>query len=95
MDVSWTIKKVEHWRTDALNHGVAEDSWESPGLQGDPTSPFWRKPTWLFIGRTDAEAEAQLHWSANVKSLLIGKDSDAEKDWRQKEKSMAEDEMVR
>ena len=37
---SWTVKKAEHRRTDALNCGVGEDSWESLGLQGDPTSPF-------------------------------------------------------
>ena len=37
---SWTIKKAECQRTDALNCGVGEDSWESLGLQGDPTSPF-------------------------------------------------------
>ena len=37
---SWTIKKAECRRTDALNCGVREDSSESPGLQGDPTSPF-------------------------------------------------------
>ena len=36
---SWTIKKAEHWRTDAFECGVGEDSWESLGLQGDPTSP--------------------------------------------------------
>ena len=36
---SWTVKKAEHWRIDALNCGVGEDSWESIGLQGDPTSP--------------------------------------------------------
>ena len=37
---SWTIKKAEHQRIDALNCGVGEDSWGSLGLQGDPTSPF-------------------------------------------------------
>ena len=36
---SWTIKKTEHRRIDAFNCGVGEDSWESLGLQGDPTSP--------------------------------------------------------
>ena len=36
---SCTIKKAEHWRIDALNYGVGEDSWESLGQQGDPTSP--------------------------------------------------------
>ena len=36
---SWTIKRAERWRIDVLNCGVGEDSWESLGLQGDPTSP--------------------------------------------------------
>ena len=40
---SWTIKKAECWKIDALNCGVGEDSWESLGLQGDPTSPSWRR----------------------------------------------------
>ena len=37
---SWTVKKAERWRIELLNCGVGEDSWESLGLQGDPTSPF-------------------------------------------------------
>ena len=40
---SWTVKKVEHQRMVLLNCGVGEDSWESLGLQGDPTSPSWRR----------------------------------------------------
>ena len=40
---SWTIKKAKHWRIDALNCGVGEDSWESLGLQGDATSPSYRR----------------------------------------------------
>ena len=40
---SWTIKKAEHQRIDDLNCGVGEDSWGSLGLQGDPTSPSWRR----------------------------------------------------
>ena len=47
---------------------------------------------WIFIGRTDAEAPVL--WPPDVKSRLIGKDCDAGKDWRQKEKEAAEDEMV-
>ena len=39
---SWTVKKAERRRIDALNCGVGEDSWESLGLQGDPTCSFWR-----------------------------------------------------
>ena len=40
---SWTVKKAEHLRIDALNCGVGEDSWESLGLQGDPTSSSYRR----------------------------------------------------
>ena len=47
---------------------------------------------WIFIGRTDAEAP--ILWPPDVKSQLIGKDPDAGKDWRQKEKRAVEDEMV-
>ena len=50
---------------------------------------------WISIGRTDAEAEAPIFWSPDVKSQLTGKDPDAEKDGRQKEKGLSEDEMVR
>ena len=49
--------------------------------------------SWTFIGRTDAEAEASILWRSDVKNWLIGKDPDAEKDWRQ-EKLTTEDEMV-
>ena len=51
--------------------------------------------SWIFIGRTDAEAEAPILWPPDEKSRLIGKDPDAGKDWRQEEKWAAEDEMVR
>ena len=50
---------------------------------------------WIFNGRTDAEAEAPIFWPPNVKSQLIGKDPDAGKVWRQKEKMVAEDVIVR
>ena len=49
---------------------------------------------WIFIGRTDAEAKAPVLWTHDAKGWLTGKDSDAGKDWRQKEKGAAEDEMV-
>ena len=51
--------------------------------------------SWVFIERTDVEAESPLFWPCDVKSWLIWKDPDAGKDWRQKEKGMVEDEMVR
>ena len=77
-----------------LNCDVGEDSWESLGLQGDPTSPSQRNQLWIFIGRTDAEAEALILWPPDAKSWFIGKDTDAGADWRQEEKGTTEDEMV-
>ena len=59
-----------------------------------PVNPKGNQP-WIFIGRTDAEAEAQILWPPDVKSQLIGKDPDARKDWRLLEKGVAEDEMIR
>ena len=50
---------------------------------------------WILIGRTDAEAEAPVFWSSDVKSLLSRKVPNAGKDWRQKEKGWVDDEMVR
>ena len=46
---------------------------------------------WIFIGRTDAEAEAPILWSSDAKSQLIGKDPDAGKEWRWEEKGTTED----
>ena len=50
---------------------------------------------WIFIGSTDAEAEAPVLWPPDMKNWLNGKDPDAGKDWKQEEKGLAEDEMVR
>ena len=58
-----------------------------------PGHPNGKKP-WIFIGRTDAEAEAPTLWPPDVKSWLTGKDPDAGKDWGQAETGMTEDEMV-
>ena len=51
--------------------------------------------SWIFIGRTDAESEAPVLCPPVAKSQLIGKDPEAGKDWRQKEKKAAEDELDR
>ena len=48
---------------------------------------------WVFIGRTDAEAETPVLWPPDVKNWLIGKDPDSGEDWRQEEKGTTEDEM--
>ena len=50
--------------------------------------------SWVFIGRTDAKAETPTLWASHVKSWLIGKDSDAGRDWRQEENGTTEDEMA-
>ena len=50
--------------------------------------------SWVFIGRTDAEAETPILWPLDAKSCLIGKDSDAGRDWGQEEKVTTEDEMA-
>ena len=59
-----------------LKCGVWEDSWKSLELQGDPTSPFWRRSVLAFIGRTDVEAETPILWTPDVKSWLFGKGPD-------------------
>ena len=71
-----------------------EDSWES--LCQEEIKPVNSKKNqpWIFIGRTDAEAEAPIFWPPDAKSQLIGKDPDAGEDWRQEEQGMTEDEMV-
>ena len=55
----------------------------------------WKKIKHLFIGSFVAEAEAPILWPLDAKSQLIEKDPDAGKDWRQKEKGVAGDEMIR
>ena len=91
---SWTIKKTapKNWCFWTV---VLEKTLESPldckGIK--LVNPKGNQP-WIFIGRTDTEAEAPILWPPDVKSRFIGKDADAGKDWRQEEKGMAEDEMV-
>ena len=78
-----------------LNYGVGEDSWESLGPQGDSTSPPKGDQSWVFIGRTDVQAETGRTdvRPPDVKNWLIGKDPNAGKDWRQEKKGTTEDEM--
>ena len=77
-----------------LNCGAGKDSWEFTGQQGiQPVHPKENQP-WMFIGRTDAEAETPILWPPDAKNWLIGKDPDAGRDWRQEEKGTTEDEMI-
>ena len=77
-----------------LNCGVGE-TLESP-LDSKEIQPVHHKgnQSWIFIGRTDAEAEAPVLWPPDTKSHLIEKGPDARKDWGQEKKGMTEDEMV-
>ena len=91
---SWTIKKAECWRIDAFELWCWR-TLESP-LDCKEIPPVHPKgnQSWIFIGRTDAEAETPILWPHDEKNWLIWKDPDAGKDWRQEEKGMTEDEMV-
>ena len=86
---SWTLK---NWFFQIV---VLEKTLESP-LDCTEIKPVNLKgnQSWIFIGRTDAEAEAPVLWPPDAKSQLIGKDPDAGKDWEQ-ETGTTEDEMVR
>ena len=78
-----------------LNCGVLNSLIESP-LDYKEIQPVHAKgnQSWIFIGRTDAEAETPILWPPDAKNWLIEKDPDAGKDWRLEEKGMTEDEMV-
>ena len=93
---SWTIKKAEHWRIDAFELWC----WRRVERLLDNKEMKTVHPkgnqSWIFIARTDAEAEAEavILQSPDAKNWLIGKDPDAGKDWRQEEKGTTEDDMV-
>ena len=86
---SWAPKNWCFWTV------VLEKTLESP-LDCREIQPVHPKghQSWIFIGRTVAKAEALILWPPDVENRLIGKDSDAGRDWRQEEKGMAEDEMA-
>ena len=74
---------------------MLEKTLESP-LDYKEIQPVHPKgnQSWIFIVKTDAEAETPILWPPDAKNWLHGKDPDAGKDWRQEEKGMTEDEMV-
>ena len=86
---SWQLKNWYFWTV------VLERTLESP-LNCKEIQLVHSKghQSWIFIRRTDAEAETPILWPPNVKNWLIGKDPDAGKDGRQEEKGRTEDEMV-
>ena len=86
---SWAPKNWWFWAV------VLEKTLESP-LDCKEIQPVHHKgnQSWVFIGRTDVEAETPVLWPPDAKSWLIGKDPNAGKDWRQEEKGMTKNEMV-
>ena len=98
---SWTIKKAGHQRIDAFElwgwRRFLRVPWTvKRSNQSDQISQTAPKEnqSWIFTGRTDVEAEAPILWLLDVKNWLIGKDPDAEKDWRKEEKGTTRDEMI-
>ena len=85
----WALKNWCFWTV------VLEKTLESPldCKEIKPVYPKGNQP-WIFTGRTDAEGGGPILWPPNGKSWFMGKDLDAGKDWRWKEKGMTEDEMV-
>ena len=86
---SWAPKNWCFWTV------VLEKTLESP-LDCKEIQPVHPKgdQSWVFIGRTDDEAETPILWPPDAKSWLIGKDPDAGKDWRWQETGMTENEVV-
>ena len=88
IEKSWAPKNWCFWTV------VLEKTLESP-LDCKEIQPVHPKgdQSWVFIGKTDAEAETPILWPPHAKSWLIGKDSDAGRDWGQEEKGLTEEEM--
>ena len=86
---SWALKNWCFWTV------VLEKTLESPldFKEIQPVHPKWNR-SWIFIGRTDIEAEIPILWPHDAMNWLIGKDPDAGKDWRQEKKGATEDETV-
>ena len=93
---SWTIKKAERQRIDAFDLWCWRRLLRVPWTARRSFQPVHPKgsQSWIFIGRTDAEAETPILWPPDAKSWLIGKDPDAGQDWGQEEKGTTEEEMV-
>ena len=89
----WELDRQEGWapKNWCFWTVVLEKTLESPldCKEVQPVSPQGNQ-CWIFIGRTDAEAETLILWRPNAKNWLIGKDPDAGKDWRQEKKGMTE-----
>ena len=92
---SWTVKKAECWRIDAFELWCWRRLLRVPWTARRSNQAHSKgNQSWVFIGRTDAKAETPILWPPYAKSWLIGKDSDAGRDWGQEENGMTEDDMA-
>ena len=91
---SWTIKKAERRRIDAFQLWFWRRLLRVPWTAQRKSVHLKGSQSWIFIERTDAEAETPILWPPDAKNWLIGKDPGAGKDWRQEEKGTTEDEMA-
>ena len=93
----WDLDHKEGWapKNWCFQIVVLKKTLKSPLVSKEikPVNPKGNQP-WIFLGRTDAEAEAPILWPPDAKSWLTGKDPDIGKDWGQEENGVTEDEMV-
>ena len=85
---SWAQKNCWFWAV------VLEKTLESPLVCKEIQPVLPKDQSWVFVGKTDAEAETPVPWPPDEKNLLVGKDPDAGKDWRLEVKATTEDEML-
>ena len=92
--IPWTVESLgSHWSSGATIPCISGYLMPLDNKEIQPVHPKGNQ-SWVFIGGSDVEAETPILWPPNAKNLLIGKDPDAGKDWRQEKKGTTEDEMV-
>ena len=93
---SWTMKNAERWRIDAFELWYWRRLLRVPWTARRSNQSILKEisQSWVFSGRNDSKAETPVLWPPHEKRWLLGKDSDAGRDWRQEEKGTTEDEMA-
>ena len=91
---SWTVKKAQHWRIDAFELWCWRRLLRVPWTARRSNQSILKEISRVFFGKNDAKTETPVLWPPHVKNWLIGRDSDAGRDWGQEEKGTTEDEMA-
>ena len=92
---SWTLKKTECWRIDAFELWCQRRLLSLLDCKEIKLVNPKGNQLWIFIGRTDVDAEAPILWPPDAKSQFIGKDPNVRKEWRRKDRGLTEVKMVR